>query len=122
MMFKTVSMSIVLALAGTSAFADKTNFDKFTPMTGDVGESTLPEAAPYRLSSPDFSQTVGGGQEPVAVPATHKTTRPTKSQVIHRALTAATMTCTRSTRMGLMQAGICLRYSKRVSPAFSVPI
>ena len=57
MMFKTVSMSIVLALAGTSAFADKTNFDKFTPMSGDVGESTLPEAAPYRLSSPDFSQT-----------------------------------------------------------------
>ena len=34
MMFKTVSISIVLALAGTSAFADKTNFDKFTPITG----------------------------------------------------------------------------------------
>ena len=49
------SLAIALFLACTFAAAD-TSFDRFTPMTGDVGAGTLPEAAPYRLSSPHFSQ------------------------------------------------------------------
>jgi secreted PhoX family phosphatase len=56
MMLKKLSLAIGLALAGSAACADATSFDHFTPMTGDVGEATLPEAAPYRLSSPHWSQ------------------------------------------------------------------
>ena len=57
MMLKKLSLAIALALAGSSAFAGGMSFDHFTPMTGDVGAGTLPEAAPYKLSSPHFSQT-----------------------------------------------------------------
>jgi hypothetical protein len=56
MMLKKLSLAIGLALAASSAFADATSFDHFTPMAGDVGAGTLPEAAPYKLSSPHFSQ------------------------------------------------------------------
>ena len=56
MMLKKLSFAIGLVLAGSSAFAADTSFDHFTPMTGDVGAGTLPEAAPYKLSSPHFSQ------------------------------------------------------------------
>lgn len=56
MTFQRTLIAAGLALAGSSAFADATRFSDFTPMTGDVGEATLPEAAPYRLSSPKFSQ------------------------------------------------------------------
>lgn len=31
-------------------------FEQFTPLRGDVGVAKLPEAAPYRLSSPRFTQ------------------------------------------------------------------
>jgi secreted PhoX family phosphatase len=56
MKFKTSQTAVLaLALAAAPALAD-TAFDKFTPMLGDVGEGTLPEAAPYRLSSPNFAQ------------------------------------------------------------------
>jgi uncharacterized protein len=55
MMLKKLSLAIGLALAASSAFAG-TSFEDFTPMTGDVGAGTLPEAAPYKLSSPHFSQ------------------------------------------------------------------
>lgn len=51
-----LSLAIPLALAASAVGAADRDFDDFTPMTGDVGESTLPEAAPYRLSSPNFSQ------------------------------------------------------------------
>ena len=44
------------ARAGSPAHASMTTFDRFTPMTGDVGAGTLPEAAPYRLASPHISQ------------------------------------------------------------------
>jgi hypothetical protein len=53
-----LSLAVGLALAASSAIAGagSTSFDDFTPMTGDVGAGTLPEAYPYRLSSPRFSQ------------------------------------------------------------------
>ena len=54
MMLKLVLF--VGALMGASAFASSTSFDQFTPLKGDVGAGTLPEAAPFALSSPRFSQ------------------------------------------------------------------
>ena len=56
MTFKQRTYATGLMLAVWSAFASGASFDDFTPMTGDVGESTLPESAPYKLSSPLFSQ------------------------------------------------------------------
>ena len=56
MMLKKLSLAVGLVVASASAFASGTGFDHFTPMTGDVGAGTLPEAAPYKLSSPNFSQ------------------------------------------------------------------
>jgi secreted PhoX family phosphatase len=53
-----------LVLAGSSAFATDMTFDRFTPMTGDVGAGTLPESAPYKLSSPHFSQTTIVARDP----------------------------------------------------------
>jgi uncharacterized protein len=53
---KKLSLAIAMALAGSTALADGTAFSHFKPMTGDVGVGTLPESAPYRLSSPNFSQ------------------------------------------------------------------
>lgn len=53
---KKLSLAIAMALAGSTAFAAGTAFSHFKPMTGDVGVGTLPESAPYRLSSPNFSQ------------------------------------------------------------------
>ncbi len=56
MMLKKLSLAIALVLAAASAIAAGTSFEDFTPMTGDVGAGTLPEAAPFRLSAPHFSQ------------------------------------------------------------------
>ncbi len=56
MSFKKHSLAIAMALAASTAFAGGTSFEDFTPMTGDVGAGTLPESAPYKLSSPHFSQ------------------------------------------------------------------
>ncbi len=56
MKLKSLSAAIAAVLAGSSAFADGTPFSHFTPLVGDVGAGTLPEAAPYKLSSPKFSQ------------------------------------------------------------------
>jgi len=56
MTLKKLSLAIGLMLVGSSAFASGTSFEDFTPMTGDVGEATLPESAPYKLSAPHFSQ------------------------------------------------------------------
>ena len=39
-----------------SAGSIAAGFDQFTPLRGDVGVGTLPEATPYRLSSPQFTQ------------------------------------------------------------------
>lgn len=53
---RKISLAISLALLTSTAIATDTTFDEFTPMTGDVGAGTLPEAAPYRLSSSRFTQ------------------------------------------------------------------
>jgi secreted PhoX family phosphatase len=46
----------LVAIAASAHAADNTLFDNFTAMTGDSGAGSLPEATPYKLSSPDFSQ------------------------------------------------------------------
>lgn len=69
MMLKKLSLAIGLiaasySLCADNLYADSLNADKhhaksfenFTPLSGDVGAGTLPEAAPYKLSSPHFSQ------------------------------------------------------------------
>jgi secreted PhoX family phosphatase len=56
MMFKQLTLAAAVALAASAAAAGNTSFDQFTPMVGDVGEATLPEAAPYRLAAPHISQ------------------------------------------------------------------
>ncbi len=61
---KKRALAIGLALAASSAFAGSTSFDRFIPMTGDVGTGTLPESAPYRLASPHFCQTAIVARDP----------------------------------------------------------
>lgn len=56
MKLKKLSLAIGLALAGSAAFADATSFDHFTPLVGDTVAGSLPESAPFVLSSPHFSQ------------------------------------------------------------------
>lgn len=55
-----LAASLALATAPTLASVDddhaKSCFADFKPMTGDVGEATLPESAPYRVASPKLSQ------------------------------------------------------------------
>ena len=57
MMLGTRLIAFSLVLAGSSASAAGLAFEHFKPMSGDVGAGTLPESAPYKLSSPCFSQT-----------------------------------------------------------------
>ena len=54
MMLNKISLAISLIFAASSTFAASTDFDNFTPMTGDVGTGTLPESAPYKLSFAQF--------------------------------------------------------------------
>lgn len=54
---------IVLMFGPAAAFA--AGFDQFTPLRGDVGVAALPEAAPYRLSSPQFAQRALIARDPV---------------------------------------------------------
>lgn len=56
MMLKKLSLAIGLVLAGSTAFAGGTSFEDFTPMVGDTVAGSLPESAPFVLSSPHFSQ------------------------------------------------------------------
>jgi hypothetical protein len=53
---KALWLAIGSAIFASAAQADETLFSDFQPMVGDVGEATLPEETPYRLSSPNFSQ------------------------------------------------------------------
>jgi hypothetical protein len=55
-MIKKLTLAASLALIGSSAIAHGNAFEDFTPMLGDVGTATLPEAAPYRLASPNMQQ------------------------------------------------------------------
>jgi hypothetical protein len=52
---KLIPALVAVALSG-GVQAASTNFDNFTALIGDVGTNTLPATAPYRLSSPNFSQ------------------------------------------------------------------
>lgn len=56
MLIKKLTIAVGLALVTPQVFADATNFDDFTPMVGDTGAGSLPESAPFALSSPDFRQ------------------------------------------------------------------
>lgn len=48
-------VAVLMALA-SQANAATTYFDSFTPLTGTIAAGSLPEAEPFRLSSPNFSQ------------------------------------------------------------------
>jgi len=56
MMLKKLSLAIGLVLASSTAFAGGTSFEDFTPLVGDTVAGSLPESAPFVLSSPHFSQ------------------------------------------------------------------
>ncbi|MDO9221056.1 MAG: DUF839 domain-containing protein, partial [Thiobacillus sp.] len=56
MTLNKLSLAIGLLLAGSSAFASGTSFEDFTPLVGDTVAGSLPESAPFVLSSPHFSQ------------------------------------------------------------------
>ena len=56
MTLKKLSLAIGLMLAGSSVFAGGTSFEDFTPLVGDTVAGSLPESAPFVLSSPHFSQ------------------------------------------------------------------
>ncbi|MGD2138565.1 MAG: DUF839 domain-containing protein [Gammaproteobacteria bacterium] len=56
MLLNKLTIAIGIALATTQVMADETNFDKFTPMTVDPVAGSLPESAPFQLSSPAFRQ------------------------------------------------------------------
>jgi len=47
---------IVAAVAAQGAMAAATNFENFTPLPTNVAAGSLPESAPFQLSSPNFSQ------------------------------------------------------------------
>ncbi|WP_265946216.1 alkaline phosphatase PhoX [Dechloromonas sp. A34] len=49
-------IALSLAFVAAHAVADASNFDQFTPMVGDNVPGSLPEAAPFKLASPEFSQ------------------------------------------------------------------
>ena len=73
-MFKQTKLSFLvpgtfIVLAGfTDAIAASTNFDNFTALPGSVAGGSLPEASPFQLSSPLFTQrtldanTLGAGR------------------------------------------------------------
>ena len=52
----SLAVAAVPALASDDSDDAKSCFADFKPMTGDVGEATLPESAPYRLASGKLSQ------------------------------------------------------------------
>lgn len=51
-----IFLAVSLALTASYAAADAAHFDEFTPMFGDTVAGSLPESAPFKLSSPAFSQ------------------------------------------------------------------
>jgi secreted PhoX family phosphatase len=63
MFLKKISIAVGLAVAASQLMADSrydrssaTNFDNFKPLLGNTVAGTLPESAPFRLSSDDFRQ------------------------------------------------------------------
>lgn len=53
---KLTALAVAAALAPLAAGAADTEFDNFTPMTGDTTPQNPGLAQPYRLSSPNFTQ------------------------------------------------------------------
>ncbi|MBA2660061.1 MAG: DUF839 domain-containing protein [Nitrosospira sp.] len=51
-----VSGALMVMGAATQVMAANTNFDNFTPLNSSVPAGSLPETAPFQLSSPNFSQ------------------------------------------------------------------
>ena len=51
-----VAGAIALAFATQGAAIAQTHFSNFTPITSSVAAGSLPESAPFKLSSPNFSQ------------------------------------------------------------------
>lgn len=56
MKLNKLSLAIAMAVLGSSALADGSGFSRFTPLVGDTVAGSLPESAPFVLSSPHFSQ------------------------------------------------------------------
>ena len=63
MLLKKISIAVGLAIVASHALADSgrgaaaaTNFDDFTPLVGNTDPGSLPESAPFVLSSDDFRQ------------------------------------------------------------------
>lgn len=56
MTFRKIPLTVALAVAGQAHAADLTLFDNFTALIGNPAAGSLPETAPFRLSSPNFSQ------------------------------------------------------------------
>lgn len=50
-----IALAIAALVAAPASFAAQSHFSTFTPMTGDVVAGSLPESAPFKLSSPNFS-------------------------------------------------------------------
>lgn len=75
-MFKrAVCLAAGIALAGPPAFAGPiTGFASFTPLPASVPAGSLPEAAPFLLSSPNFSQKTVSANGAVGSPSATATT------------------------------------------------
>ncbi|MGE0486266.1 MAG: alkaline phosphatase PhoX [Gammaproteobacteria bacterium] len=56
MLTKKLTIAVGMALMASHALADNTTFDDFTPLLGDTVSGSLPEPAPFVLSSPAFRQ------------------------------------------------------------------
>ncbi len=56
MFIKKIAMAVGLTVVTPQLFADATNFDNFTPLVGDTIAGSLPETAPFVLSSPEFRE------------------------------------------------------------------
>lgn len=59
MLLKKISIAVGLAIVASHTLADSsaaTNFDDFTPLIGNTTAGSLPESAPFVLSSDDFRQ------------------------------------------------------------------
>ena len=56
MFLKKMSIAASLALAASHGLADATGFDVFVPLLGNTAPGSLPESAPFRLSSDNFRQ------------------------------------------------------------------
>ncbi|MBS1138562.1 MAG: phosphatase [Proteobacteria bacterium] len=52
-----VSVTATLSLLSANTYAANIAFENFTPLIGNAAAGSLPESAPFQLSSPNFTQT-----------------------------------------------------------------